>query len=182
MPSSKWIGAALLATGLAIGALIPVFLVLYPAAGLGPDSAGKPGVLLPVVARTPGLFVGPGIVEIAGHVIGALAVLGIWFRWGRDSFLLTCATVAGAAWMTIDTIDNAISIQLVPSLAAAFASGDATAATTFGVVGQLTDALRLAGHLGGGLWIIGSRCSRCAHASPIPSSLGLAWPRGSCSP
>jgi hypothetical protein len=156
--------------------LIPLFLVLYPAAGLGPDAATDPTALLRVFARTPALFVGPSIIEVAGHVIGAAAILATWFRWGRESFLATIATLAGLAWMTIDTVDNAMSIQIVPALATAFAGGDASAATTFNIVGRLTDALRLAGHLCGGLWVVGiaafTQRGRLVH--PIVAWLGVA--------
>jgi hypothetical protein len=166
----------LIVTGLAIGALIPIFLVVYPAAGLGPSAARDPAAFLPVVARNPALFVVPGVLEVAGHVIGAIAMLAIWFRWGRSSFLLTCSTVAGVAWMGIDTIDNTISLQLVPTLASAFAGGDAAAAGAFADAGRLTDALRLAGHLGGGLWVIGAARfaldARLVH--PVVGWLGIA--------
>src|SRR6186713_2933001 len=102
MPSYRSIGLGLVAAGAAIGALIPVFLVLYPAAGLAPADAGKPAALLAVVARTPALFVVPGLLEVAGHVVGAVAILGLWWRLGRESFALSAATVAGLAWMAVD--------------------------------------------------------------------------------
>jgi hypothetical protein len=143
------------AVGAAIAALIPVFLVLYPAAGVGQADASNPQVILPAIAGNPALVVAPGILELVGHAIGAAAMVGLWMAWGRGSFLLTASTLAGIAWMAVDVIDNAISLQLVPALAAAFVAGDASSADRFTIVSGLVDALRLAGHFAGGLWVVG---------------------------
>jgi hypothetical protein len=156
MPTTRTIGACLVAVGAAIGALLPVFLILYPAAGIGRADAMNPEVILPAIARNPALFVGPGILELVGHAVGAAAVIGLWLRWGGRSFLLTCATLAGLVWMSVDAIDNAIGLQVVPALATSFAGGDTAAGATFLSVSALLDALRLAGHFGGGLWIAGA--------------------------
>lgn len=155
MPTTRTVGLGLLLVGGAIAALIPVFLVLYPAAGVGQADAGNPAVILPAIARNPALVVGPGILEMLGHAIGAAAVIGLWMRWGRGSFLLGCATLGGVAWMIVDVIDNAIGLQLVPALAMAFVGGDAAAASRYGTVSSLLDALRLSGHFAGGLWVVG---------------------------
>lgn len=159
MPSSRNIGLGLIFLGGAIAALLPVFLVIYPAAGVGPSDAGNPSVILPVVARTPALFVGPGTLELIGHAVGAVAMVGLWMRWGTRSFLLTCATLGGLVWMSVDAIDNAIGLQLVPRLASQFVAGDGAAGATFLTVSALLDALRLAGHVAGGLWVIGVSAS-----------------------
>lgn len=155
MPSSRAVGLSLVFVGAAIAALLPVFLVLYPAAGIGQADAGNPEVILPAIARNPALFVAPGALELLGHTVGAIAMVGLWMRWGARSFLLTCATLAGIIWMSVDTIDNAIGLQLVPRLAIQFAGGDAAAGATFVSLSSLLDALRLAGHFAGGLWIVG---------------------------
>jgi hypothetical protein len=155
MPASRTVGAGLAVLGGAIAALLPVFLVLYPAAGIGRADAANPNVILPAIAKNPAIFVGPGTLEVFGHVIGAVAMIGLWLRWGGRSLLVTCATFAGLLWMSVDTLDNAIGIQLVPRLAAQFAAGDDGAAVAFASSSALLDALRLAGHLAGGLWVIG---------------------------
>jgi hypothetical protein len=155
MPTTRMIGLCLVILGAAIGALLPVFLVLYPAAGIGQADAGRPSVVLPVLARNPALFVGPGILELVGHAVGAAAVIGLWMRWGSRSFLFTCATLGGLVWMSVDAIDNAIGLQLVPALATSFVGGDAGAGSTFLSLSALLDALRLAGHFAGGLWVAG---------------------------
>jgi hypothetical protein len=176
MPSSRSVGLGFVALGAAIAALIPVFLVLYPAAGIGQADAGRPDVVLPVLARNTALFVGPGILEIAGHAIGAIAMLGLWFRWGRESFVLTCATFAGLLWMAVDVVDNAVALQLVPRLASEYVAGTTAAAATFVDTSSLLDALRLAGHLAGGLWVVGVSAmalrSRTAH--PVIAWAGIA--------
>ena len=155
MPTNRTIGTCLALLGAAIAALLPVFIVLYPASGIGQADLGKPDVVLPVLARTPALFVGPGLVELLGHAVGAAGVVGLWMRWGMRSFLFTCATLGALVWMAVDTIDNAIGLQVVPALAASFASGDAGAGAAYVTLSQLLDALRLAGHFAGGLGIAG---------------------------
>ncbi len=155
MISSRSIGLGLLGLGLGIGLLVPIFLVAYPAAGIAAGDAVKPGVVLPVLAAKPGLFMLPGILEIVGHTVGAVAILGLWVRFGQPSFLLTCATVAGLAWMAVDIVDNAIAYHIVPGLAASFAAGDASAGPWFVQLMTITDGVRLGAHLVGGLWIIG---------------------------
>jgi hypothetical protein len=155
MPSLRLLGVAFAFMGIAIGALLPIFLVVYPAAGLSPQAAGDPAVLLPVVARAPLLFVGPGVLEMAAHTVGAFAVVGLWFRYGRDSVPLAAATLGGIAWMVIDVVDSAIAIQLAPRFASAYVAGDSAAASAFAVTDSLQTALRLAGHFGGGLWVLG---------------------------
>ena len=172
MPSSRSVGFGLVFLGGAIAALLPVFLVLYPAAGIGQADAANPSVVLPAIARDPALFVGPGSLELVGHTVGAVAMLGLWTRWGARSFLLTCATLAGIVWMSVDTIDNAIGLQLVPRLASQFAGGDATAGTAFVSLSSLLDALRLSGHFAGGLWIIGVSVFALRHGS---ANRYLAW-------
>src|SRR5438876_1018098 len=155
MPSSRWVGLGFVALGAGIAALIPVFLVLYPAAGISQGDAARPEVVLPIMARNPALFVGPGILELAGHAIGAIAMLGLWFRWGKDSFLLTCATFAGLLWMSLDSVDNAVAFQLVPRLAADYVAGGTAAGASYLSLSGLVDAIRLSGHFGGGLWVVG---------------------------
>jgi hypothetical protein len=153
--STGRIGLGFVAVGAAIGALIPVFLVLYPAAGIGQADAANPQVILPAIAGNPALLVAPGILELFGHAIGAAAMVGLWMAWGRGSYLLTAATLAGVAWMAVDVVDNAMTLQLVPKLAGAFVAGDGSAGERFAIVASLTDALRLAGHFAGGLWVVG---------------------------
>jgi hypothetical protein len=172
MPSSRSVGLGFLALGAAIAALIPVFLVLYPAAGIGQADAARPEVVLPALARNPALFVGPGVLELAGHAVGAVAMLGLWFRWGRESFLLTCATFAGLLWMSLDMVDNAIALQLIPRLAADYASGDTAAGASFISLSGLVDAIRLTGHVGGGLWVVGISVLGLRRAVVHPA---IAW-------
>jgi hypothetical protein len=155
MPSSRLVGLGIVALGASIAALLPVFLVLYPAAGVGQADATNPAVVLPVVARNPALVIGPGMVEMVGHAVGAAAILGFWLRSGGRSFVLACATLAGILWTSVDMIDNAITLQLVPRLAGQFAGGDAAAGAAYLSASALIDAVRLGGHFGGGLWIIG---------------------------
>ena len=155
MPGPRLLGTAFAAVGLGIGALIPIFLVAYPAAGLGQADAGNPAAILPVVAANPALFAGPGILEITAHAIGAVAVFGLWARLGSGSFLLAIATLGGLVWMTLDVVDNAIAFHVVPLIAANHAAGDATAAATFTQLQSVVDAVRFAGHFAGGLWMIG---------------------------
>jgi hypothetical protein len=155
MPTSRSVGLGFVALGAAIVALIPVFLVLYPASGISQGDAARPEVVLPIMARNPALFVAPGVLELAGHAIGAVAMLGLWFRWGRESFLLTCATFAGLLWMSLDMVDNAVAFQLVPRLASDYVAGNAAAGASFVSLSGLVDAVRLSGHFGGGLWVAG---------------------------
>jgi hypothetical protein len=155
MPGSGVLGAAFAAVGLGIGALIPIFLIAYPAAGLGQADAGNPAAILPVISASPALFAGPGILQIAAHAIGVFAVFGLWARFGSGSFLLALATIGGLAWMALDVVDNAIAFHVGPLLAASYAAGDATAATAFTQLQSFIDAVRFAGHFAGGLWMIG---------------------------
>lgn len=155
MPGTRLLGTAFAVVGLGIGALVPIFLIAYPAAGLGQAAAGNPAAILPVVAANPALFAGPGILEIAAHAIGAIAVFGLWARFGATSFLLAVATLGGLAWMILDVADNAIAFHVVPLLAASHAAGDATAAAAFTQLQSVVDAVRLAGHFLGGLWMVG---------------------------
>jgi hypothetical protein len=165
MPGLRNVGLGLVFLGAAIAALLPVFLVVYPTAGIGQADAGNPNAILPAIARNPALYVGPGTLELIGHTIGAVAIVGLWVRWGARSFLLTCATVGGLVWMSVDAIDNAIGIQLVPRLASQFVSGDATAGASFVTTAALLDAARLAGHFAGGLWVVGVSAAAIRTAS-----------------
>ena len=155
MPGTRLLGTAFAVVGLGIGALVPIFLIAYPAAGLGRTDAGNPAAILPVVAANPALFAGPGILEIAAHAIGAIAVFGLWARFGATSFLLAVATLGGLAWMILDVADNAIAFHVVPLLAANHVAGDADAAAAFTQLQSVVDGVRLAGHFLGGLWMIG---------------------------
>jgi hypothetical protein len=172
MPTTRSIGIGLVIAGAAIAALLPVFMVLYPAAGIGRADAGNPAVVLPAIARNPALFVGPGLLELIGHAIGAVAILGLWMRWGGQSFLLSAATLGGVVWMSVDAIDNAIGLQLVPRLAASFVGGDAGAGTSFLGLSALLDAVRLAGHFAGGLWVAGVSVFALRAGSP---NRVIAW-------
>lgn len=155
MSSPRAVGFAFVFLGIAIGALLPIFIVVYPAVGLTPQTAGDPAALLPIVAGSPVLFVAPGVLEMAGHAVGAWAMVALWFRYGRDSDAFTAATIGGITWMAIDVLDSAISIQLVPHFGAAYVAGDSAAAAAFSVTDTLANALRLGGHFGGGLWVLG---------------------------
>jgi len=155
MASIRALGAGVAALGLGIGALIPIFLVAYPAAGVTPADAGRPEVILPVIAATPLLIEGPGFLEVATHLLGGAALLGLWMTLGKDSILLTTATVAGIAWMAVDVIANAVTLHVVPILAVDHMSGSPTAATSLALLTQVVDGLRLGAHALGGLWIVG---------------------------
>jgi hypothetical protein len=141
--------------GLGIGVLVPIFTLLYPALGIGLADAANAAVVLPVVASDPGPFSGPAALEILVHAIGAVAVFGLWARLGATSFLVACATLGGLVWMTVDIVDNAVAFHVLPLIAADYAAGSPTAAPAFAQLSALTDAIRLAGHLVGGLWMIG---------------------------
>ena len=155
MPSTRTLGGALIVLGLGIGALVPIFLVAYPAAGIAPSDATNPHVVLPVVNSTPALFMGPAAFEIVVHAVGAFALLGLWARFGATSFLLALATLGGLIWMTIDVANNAVTFHVLPLIGADYAAGSAAASAAFGQLSTLTDAIRLAGHFSGGLWMIG---------------------------
>jgi hypothetical protein len=155
MPGTRLLGTAFAVVGVGIGALVPIFLVAYPAAGLGQADAGNPAAILPVVSSNPALFAGPGILEIVVHAVGAVAVLGLWARFGSTSFLMAIATLGGLLWMAVDIVDNAVAFHVVPMLAASHAAGDPTAAAAFTQLSSVVDAVRLAGHFTGGLWMIG---------------------------
>lgn len=155
MPSARMLGLGLIVLGLGIGALVPVFLAVYPAAGIAVADAGRPELVLPVFAASPALVTIPAILEIVVHAIGAVAIFGLWARFGAASFLFAVATLGGLAWMSVDIIDNAIALNVVPSLASAYVAGDEAAAAALTQLTALTDAIRLAGHFVGGLWMIG---------------------------
>ncbi|MEO6349299.1 MAG: hypothetical protein ABIP53_01485 [Candidatus Limnocylindrales bacterium] len=155
MVSQKMVGIGFLFLGLGIAALIPVFMAVYPSLGITQAEAGNPSVVLPVAAANPGVFFIPGVVQVFAHAIGAVAILGLWTRIGRDSFLLSVATLAGLAWMVIDVVDNSVALTVVPRLAADFQAGSATAAAAFVNTTGLAEAVRLGAHFLGGLWIIG---------------------------
>lgn len=176
MVSNRSIGFGMIATGLAIGALVPIFLIAYPAAGLSPSAAADAGAFLRVVPTTPALFVWPGLLQLAGHAIGGFAILALWWRLGRQSFLLSAATVAGITWIAVDVVDNAMGLQVVPALASRNAAGDASAAGTFATFRLLTDALRLAGHFAGGLWMLGISAGllRAKELNVAIAAVGLA--------
>jgi hypothetical protein len=155
MPGPRLLGTAFAVVGLGIGALVPIFLVAYPAAGIGPADAGNPAAILPVVVANPALFAGPGILQIVVHAIGAIAVFGLWARFGSTSFLMAMATLGGLVWMTLDVVDNAVAFHVVPVIAANHAAGDQVAAAAFSQLSSVVDAIRLAAHFAGGLWLIG---------------------------
>jgi hypothetical protein len=155
MPGPRLLGTAFAVVGLGIGALVPIFLVAYPAAGIGPADAGNPAAILPVVVANPALFAGPGILQIVVHAIGAIAVVGLWVRFGSTSFLMAMATLGGLVWMTLDVVDNAVAFHVVPVIAADHAAGDQVAAAAFSQLSSVVDAIRLAAHFAGGLWLIG---------------------------
>ena len=149
------IGFGLVALGLGIAALIPVFLVAYPAAGIGQADSQNPAVVLPALASNPALILVPGAIQIAAHAVGVVAILGLWAGLGRTSFLLTCATLFGLIWLGVDTVLNAVTFHVVPVLATANAAGSPGAGSSFLELGQLIDGARYGGHVAGGLWMIG---------------------------
>jgi hypothetical protein len=155
MPHARVVGSALVILGLGIGALIPVFVVIYPAAGIPPSDAADPNVVLPVVAANPALVTLPGSLEIAVHLVGFVAVLGLAALVGSTPLLVATATAFGIVWLGVDVIGNAITYRLVPELAAAHVAGSGSASTTFVDVQRLVEAIRLGAHVAGGLWVIG---------------------------
>jgi hypothetical protein len=155
MLSSRSIGWALAALGFGIGALVPVFLVAYPAAGISQADAQNPAVVLPAIAANPALVLLPGAIEIATHAVGIVGVVGPWMALGRTSVLFSVATVFGLVWLGVDVVLNAITYHVVPALATANASGGAGAQATFTTTMQLVDAARLGAHVAGGLWMLG---------------------------
>jgi len=173
MPTSRLVGAGLVALGASIAALLPVFIVLYPAAGLGQADSTNPGVALPILAMTPALVIAPGALEILGHAIGAAAILGLWLRSGGRSFLLACATLGGILWTGVDLLDNAVTLQIVPALATRFVAGDATAGPDWLAASHLIDAVRLGGHIAGGAWVVGVSAFTLRQAI-VPSVIGWA--------
>ncbi len=173
VPTTRALGAGLIALGVGIGVLVPVFIVAYPAAGLTPADATNPAVVLPVVATDPVLFSGPAAFEIAVHAIGLVALFGFWVRFGPTSFLAACATIGGLAWMTLDIVDNAVTFHVLPSIAADYAAGSPTAAPAFSQLSALTDAVRLAGHFGGGLWMVGVSVL-AIQTRRLPAAIGWA--------
>lgn len=112
-------------------------------------------VVLPVVVAHPELIAAPGALQIAVHLLGAVAILGLWARLGPSSHLLTVATMFGVLWMSVDIIAIAITYHVVPALAIDHAAGIAMAGPLFGRTTVLVDAVRLGAHLAGGLWMIG---------------------------
>lgn len=155
MPTTRILGLGLIALGLGIGALVPIFLIVYPAAGIAPADATNPEVVLPVLAAEPMLVTVPGLLEIVVHAIGAVAIAGLWLRFGTRSFLLGAATLGGLVWMSIDVVDNALTYHVAPILASDFVAGSTSSGTAFGRFTTITDAIRLGGHFVGGLWMIG---------------------------
>jgi len=154
MPTARGIGLGLVGLGLGIGALVPIFVAIYPAAGIAPADARTPEIVLPVIASNPALVMIPGALEIIVHAIGIVALLGFWARFGATSFLLLAATLFGLVWLSVDLIDNAITYRLVPNLAGDYATGSATAGAAFVTLTNVVEAIRLGAHLAGGLWMI----------------------------
>lgn len=155
MPHARVVGSALVILGLGIGALIPVFAVVYPAAGIPPSDAANPNVVLPVVAANPALVTLPGSLEIGIHLVGFVAVLGLATLLGSTPLLVASTTALGLVWLSVDVIGNAITYRLVPELAAAHVAGSGSASTTFVDLQRLVEAIRLGAHVAGGLWVIG---------------------------
>ena len=172
MLTSRTIGWALAALGLGIGALVPVFLVAYPAAGISQAEAQNPAVLLPAIAANPALIVLPGAVQVAAHAIGIVAFVGLWMALDQTSVLLSIATAFGVVWLGVDVVLNAITYHVVPAVAAANASGDATAQGTFVTTMQLVDGARLGAHVAGGLWMVGV-AAHAVQTSALPRV--VAW-------
>jgi hypothetical protein len=163
----RTIGSALAALGLGIGALVPIFVVLYPAAGISPADAQNPAVVLPAIAANPALVVIPGAVQIAAHALGIVGMIGLWMTLGRSSSaILSIATVFGLVWLGVDVVLNAVTYHAVPALAAANASGSTSAAATFVTTTQLVDAARLGAHVAGGLWMLGVAASAATLGLP----------------
>lgn len=155
MPTARTLGLGLVILGLGIGALVPIFTVVYPAAGIAPGSASDPAIVLPVIAANPLLVTGPGALEIVVHVIGAVAMFGLWARLGPTSFLLAVATLGGLVWLSVDVINNAIMYHVVPGLAANYVGGAQAAAPAFVQLTSVVEAVRLGAHVVGGLWVVG---------------------------
>jgi len=52
-------------------------------------------------------------------------------------------------------VDNAVAFHVVPVIAANHVAGDQAAAAAFSQLSSVVDAIRLAAHFAGGLWLIG---------------------------
>jgi hypothetical protein len=176
MPTARTLGLGLIVLGMGIGALVPIFLVVYPAAGIGPTDATNPAVVLPVIAANPALIRVPGAIEIVAHAIGAVALIGLWARYGTSSFLLAAATLGGIVWLGVDMVDNAITYHLAPSQAAEYVTGSAAAGPAFVQLMRLTEAIRLGAHVAGGLWMVGlsTFAIRTGLFAPAVGWLGIA--------
>jgi len=153
--TDRQIGLMFVALGVGIAVLLPFFLVVMPQMGISEEMSRRPDALLPIVATKPWLFTVPGAVEMLAHALGAAAMLSLYLLWDSRSGLLLCATAGGLLWMGVDIVLNGVVLQVVPHLAAAHQAGDVTAAGQFTTVMTLVDAARLAGHFGGGLWVLG---------------------------
>lgn len=118
----------------------------------------------------------PGAIEIIAHAVGAVALIGLWARYGTSSFLLAAATLGGLVWLGVDIVDNAMTYHLAPGLAADYVAGSATAGPAFVQLMGLTDAIRLGAHVAGGLWMIGlsTVAIRTGLFAPAVGWLGVA--------
>src|SRR5690349_24709904 len=151
VPSTRFVGWGLAVLGAAVAALIPVFLVIYPSVGIGQAQLRHPEQVLPILAANPALVIGPGLLQMLGHAAGAAAILGLWLRSGGRSFLLSVATLGGLVWTSVDLLDNALTMQLMPALAVRYMSGYLSAAPAYLNASDLIDSVRLAGHFGAGI-------------------------------
>lgn len=155
MSESRVGATCLVVLGVGIALLLPLFMAVFPALGITRDTAGHPEIVLPILADHPALPKGVGLVQVIAHLAGAVGMLGLWLRWGPRSLLLVAATFAGLVWMALDIANNGVALREVPRLAAAHVAGDGSAAAAFKNLSALIDALRLAAHFCGGVWVLG---------------------------
>jgi hypothetical protein len=168
----RWAAIGLVSLGIGIISLLPLFMAVFPHYGLTRDT--PPETVLATVAIHRWLFVAPGVVQLFGHTAGAIGMIALAHAWeARRSLLLLCATFFGLAWMAIDLADNAITLTMVPDLAASYANGETKAVYGLTLLRGLTDAARLGAHFAGGLWVVGVSYHLWQHGSRKLGGIGL---------
>src|SRR5437870_3412317 len=110
MPESRAGGRAAVVAGVGVALFLPLFMIVFPVAGLHQSGFNDPVALDAFVRRHFVLFALPYVDGLMMHVAGAIAVLNVHRRLTDRSPWMVAATIGGLAWMILDTAQNGLGL------------------------------------------------------------------------
>ena len=158
MNERRIVAAAAVWTGLSIPLFLLVF-ALWGAHGLSQADAMDPAKVAPFAVRAPVLYAILPIVGVLMHLAALLVVVGMHRRLAaRAPLLMGAASALGLVWIGADTLQNLMHYG-------GYLGGGSPEHVA--AVAAAADAVWHAGHLPGGLWVLGLAASADFLSRPL---------------